>query len=170
VAQALTDYRDAIRFVFEKTVEGMNLGMPPDELVGYVKLPAELAEKDYLGEFYGNVEWAVRAIFDGHLGWFDGNPTNLFSLAPREEAERVAALAGGIEALTAHARYALSQGDAQWAAQLADHLIALDPTATEPKLIKADALTRLAENLLTATGRNYYLTVAQELRAEAASK
>jgi alkyl sulfatase BDS1-like metallo-beta-lactamase superfamily hydrolase len=30
--------------------------------------------------------------------------------------------------------------------------------------LKADALEHLAKNLITATGRNYYLTVAQELR------
>ena len=166
VAEALTDYRDAIRFVFDKTIEGMNQGLTPDELVGYVKLPARLADKDYLREYYGNVEWAVRAIFQGYLGWFDGNPSNLFPLAPKAEAQRIAKLAGGDAALLEQVRQALKNGDAQWAAQLCDHLLALDPTAREPKLIKADALTALAEKLLTATGRNYYLTVAQELRAQ----
>ena len=55
VKQVLTDYRDAVRFVHDKTVEGMNKGMTPDQLVEYVKLPAELANKDYLREYYGNV-------------------------------------------------------------------------------------------------------------------
>jgi uncharacterized sulfatase len=167
VAQALTDYRDAINFVFDKTIEGMNQGLTPDELVDFVELPEELASKPYLAEVYGNVEWAVRAIFTGYLGWFDGNPTTLFSLPVREEAERVARLAGSEEALAAHAEYALHAGDAQWAAQLADHLIALSPDAAHPRLLKARALEVLAEELLTATGRNYMLTVAQELRAQA---
>lgn len=167
VAEALTDYRDGIRFVFDKTIEGINKGMTPDELVSYVKLPSRLADKDYLREYYGNVEWAVRAIFQGYLGWFNGNPTNLFPLVPKEQALRISKLAGGDLALLNQARAALKSGDAQWAAQLCDHLLALDPTARVPKLIKADALTVLAENLLTATGRNYYLTVAQELRMAA---
>jgi len=165
--QALTDYRDAIRFVFDKTIEGMNKGLTPDELVSYVKLPERFADKDYLREYYGNVEWAVRAIFQGYLGWFDGNPTNLFRLTPRDEAQRVARLAGGADVLLKRAREALAGGDAQWAAQLCDYLLVLNPQAAEPKRIKADALTALAEKLLTATGRNYYLTVAQELRAGA---
>jgi len=165
--RVMTNYRDAIRFVFDKTIEGMNKGMTPDELVDYVKLPSHLAEKDYLREYYGNIEWAVRQIFNAHLGWFDGNPTNLFSLSPKEEASRMAKLAGGQDKLLQQAKQAISSNDNQWAAQLADHLIALNPGEAEPKLIKAEALEALGEQLLTATGRNYYLTVAQELRQSA---
>ena len=103
----MTDYRDAIRFVFDKTIEGMNKGMTPDELVDYVKLPARLAEKDYLREYYGNIQWAVRQIFNAYLGWFDVNPTNLFSLSPKEEAIRMAKLAGGGEILLQQAKQAV---------------------------------------------------------------
>ena len=167
INEVMTDYRDAIRFVFDKTIEGMNKGMTPDELVDYVKLPARLAEKDYLREYYGNIQWAVRQIFNAYLGWFDGNPTNLFSLSPKEEAIRMAKLAGGGEILLQQAKQAISSNDYQWAAQLADYLIVLNPNAIEPKLVKAEALEALAEQLLTATGRNYYLTIAQELRKAA---
>jgi len=165
--EVMTNYRDAIQFVLDKTIEGMNRGMTPDELVDYVKLPARLAEKDYLREYYGNIEWAVRQIFNAHLGWFDGNPTNLFSLSPKQEASRMARLAGGEDALLQQAKQAIESSDDQWAAQLADHLMALNPNAVEPKLVKAEALEALAEELLTATGRNYYLTVAQGLRQSA---
>jgi uncharacterized sulfatase len=164
IAEALTDYRDAIRFVFDKTIEGMNKGLAPDELVDYVRLPEHLANKDYLREYYGNVQWAVRQIFNAYLGWFDGNATNLFPLGPREQARRIAELAGGEHVLLERARDAVTSGDYQWAAQLADYLMALNPNTSEPKKVKAGALEALAERLLTATGRNYYLTVAQELR------
>jgi alkyl sulfatase BDS1-like metallo-beta-lactamase superfamily hydrolase len=164
VRSVLTDYRDAVRFVHDKTVEGMNKGLTPDELVEYVRLPDRLAEKEYLQPFYGHVELGVRSVFNGYFGWFDGNPSNLFRLALKEEAERIAKLAGGREKLAASAKAALESNDPQWAAQLADYLIALDPAATEPKQIKADALTMLAHKTVTATARNYYLTVAQELR------
>lgn len=164
VKQVLTDFRDAVQFVHDKTVEGMNKGLTPDQLVEYVKLPQHLAEKDYLVEYYGNVQWSVRSVFNGYLGWFDGNPSNLCPLTPREEAVRIAKLAGGEGALLERAREALEANDHQWAAQLADYLIALNDETPEAKRIKADALTKLAENCITATGRNYYLTVAQQLR------
>ena len=78
----------------------------------------------------------------------------------------MAELAGGVEQLQERARKALEAGDAQWCAQLSDHLIALDPKSKVAKLLKAEALEVLADHLLTATGRNYYLTVAQQLRAD----
>lgn len=168
VSEVLTDYRDAIRFVFEKTIEGMNKGLGPDELVEYVKLPERFAGKDYLAPYYGHPEWAVRSIFTGYLGWFDGNPTRLFPLGPRAEGERMIAMGGGREKVLERAREALRGGDAQWAAQLCDYLLAVSPAAADARGLKADALDYLAARMLNATARNYYQTVAEELRRGAA--
>lgn len=164
VKQVLGDYRDAVQFIHDKTVEGMNKGMTPDELVEYVQLPENLASKDYLQPFYGHPEWGVRSVFNGYFGWFDGNPTNLFRLTQQAEAERLAKLVGGTDKLLASARDALAADDNQWASQLADHLLAIDNDDATAKQIKADALTNLASSMVNATARNYYLTVARELR------
>ena len=169
VREVLTDYRDAVQYIHDETVKGMNRGLTPDELAATVRLPERLANRPYLRPFYGHPEWGVRSVFTGYLGWFDGNPTNLFRLPPREEAERFAELAGGAENLRTAAREALDGGDgadAQWAAQLADRLLALDPDDAAVKTLKADALTELARRSMTATARNYYLTVARGLRGE----
>ena len=42
----------------------------------------------------------------------------------------------------------------------------MNPEASEPKNINAEALEALAERLLTAMGRSYYLTCAHELRSQ----
>tara|TARA_R110002072_G_scaffold273413_2_gene434315 strand:+ start:49228 stop:50544 length:1317 start_codon:yes stop_codon:yes gene_type:complete len=164
VKQVLNDYRDAVQFIHDKTVEGINKGLTPDELVEYVQLPERIASKDHLQPFYGHPDWGVRTTFNYYLGWFDGNPSNLFPLPPRAEAQRMAKLAGGKDKLVAGARAALADDDNQWAAQLADHLLAIDKDDAAAKEIKADALTKLADNMVNATARNYYLTVARELR------
>ena len=83
VREVLSNYRDGIRSIFDQTIAGMNQGLTPDQLVEVVKLPSHLAELDYLREYYGNIEWSVRSIFNGYFGWFDGNPSNLFPLSPR---------------------------------------------------------------------------------------
>jgi len=164
VKQVLTDYRDAVKFIHDKTIEGINKGLTPDELVEYVQLPKELAEKEYLQPFYGHPSWGVRTTFNYYLGWFDGNPSNLFPLSPNAEAERMVKLVGGKDNLLKSAKDALDTDDNQWAAQLADHLLAMNRDDAEAKQIKAEALTKLAHNMVNATARNYYLTVARELR------
>ncbi|MDE0349557.1 MAG: alkyl/aryl-sulfatase [Gammaproteobacteria bacterium] len=166
VTEVLTNYRDGVRSIFEQTIAGMNRGLTPDQLVEVVRVPPHLAELDYLRPYYGNPAWAVRSIFTGYLGWFDGNPTSLFPLAPAEEAARVAELAGGVDVLRERAAGALAD-DPQWTAELCDRLLAVDPNDTDAMELKADALEALARPLLTATGRNYYLTAAMQLRARA---
>lgn len=55
-------------------------------------------------------------------------------------------------------------GDVGWALRLADHLLALEPDAAEYRLLKADALDAMSEDMLTTSGRNYARTVGMELR------
>lgn len=163
VETVLSNYEEAIRFVFDETIEGMNKGLTPNQLVDFVKLPDRLAKLDYLKPYYGHPDWAVRSIYSGYLGWFDGNPTNLFPLSPTEEAEKIIELSGGIEKLHRTAQSSLLR-DPQWTAQVCDWILAVEPDNTDVKHLKADALDALGERLLTATGRNYYFTTAQELR------
>ncbi len=164
VKHSLTQYRDAISFVFEKTIEGINKGLTPDELVSYVQLPDRLANDPQLAQYYGRVEWAVRNIFNGYLGWFDGNASTLSPLAPKVEAEKWVKLLGGVDALVDATQKALEEGEYQWAAELSDRLLALDPNNQQYRNLKADALYELGERTITATGRNYYKASAQELR------
>lgn len=166
IRAVLTDYRDAIDHILQTTLHGMNQGMTPDELVQVIKLPAHLAEKPYLQEFYGSVDWTIRSIFTGYLGWFDGNPTNLFPLSPQEQAARLIRLANGPVALMDQLDVAVKEGENQWALALADALLTLDAYAATAKLLKAKALKALAEEQINATARNYYLTVAHELEKE----
>lgn len=167
VRQALTNYRDGIKSVLDQTIAGMNEGLTPDELVERVKLPEHLTNDPNLQEYYGTVPWSVRSIFAGNLGWFDGNATHLFPLSDRQRAERTAKLAGGEEQLLGQAKAAFEAGDHQWAAELADHLIALDGFKQQAYGLKADALAALAGQQVSANGRNYYLTSARQLRRAA---
>jgi uncharacterized sulfatase len=159
VRRTLTDYRDAIDYVLAETLKGMNDGLSPDELAHSIKLPDSLAKKNDLREFYGVVEWSVRAIYSGYLGWFDGNPTNLFPLSPAEEAKRMATLIGSEERLIEEARKALASEDFQWACQLADYALELDPGSREVKRLKAEALLALADRQISSNARHYYLSV-----------
>ncbi len=166
VAAALTAYRDGVKSVLDQTIAGMADGLRPDELVAKVKLPAALAANPYLQEFYGTVEWSVRAIYTYYLGWFDGNATHLFPLPARDRAARIVALAGGDAAILSQVRDALATQEFQWAAELADYVLDGQPGHLEARRLKAQARTELGERQVSANARNFYLSSAQYLLRE----
>lgn len=171
-AEWLGSYHDAIRCVFDETIAGMNRGLTADEVAESVRLPAHLAEKPWLTEFYGNVAWAVRSIFNGHLGWFDGDARRLAPLPLADEAARMMDMAGGVDAALERARAALARPaprsgpdkDAAWAAQLASYVLRLHPAHAGARAVSAEALERLGEATLSTSGRNYLLCAAQAMR------
>lgn len=160
----LTDYRDAIAFVHDQTVRLMNHGLTPDQISTQLALPPHLAEHPWLQEYYGTVAWSARAIFNGYLGWFDGNPATLRPLSANDRARAMAHLAGGTEALLARAQQALEEGAAQWALELSDHLTALLPGHEAVPQLRSRALRMLGEAESNPNARHYYLTEAAEVR------
>ena len=72
-------------------------------------------------------------------------------------------MSGGTDQVVSRARDALAAGDFQWAAELADYVLAVNSEHVDAKKIKAQALTELGERQLNATAWNYYLSSAQFL-------
>ncbi|MFT7004602.1 MAG: alkyl sulfatase BDS1-like metallo-beta-lactamase superfamily hydrolase [Sulfurimonas sp.] len=162
--QALKDYAQAIKSVYDQTIKGMNEGKGPELIAQEVKLPQNLSNKPYLTEFYGSIHHSVRAIYVGLIGWFDGNPTTLTPLHPKVKAQNMAKLVGGVKELEAKLQEAMKNKEYQWALELADNLKWLDDANYEVVVkAKIKALRALAEEEYNAPNRNYYLTYAHEL-------
>lgn len=166
VADVLTHYRNAIDWILNTTLDGMNQGKTADELAAEIRLPEEYAKLPYLAEHYGTVQWTVRGIFAGYVGWFDGNPTSLNRLSPKEQADRTIALAGGVDGVKSAITKALEQEDCQWAAELCDVLMNSGQELHFAREKKAQSLLGISRLDTSATGRHYYITCARELEAE----
>jgi linear primary-alkylsulfatase len=164
IQEILTHYRDAIQYVHDQSIRGINAGLTPDELAEQIKLPPHLAEAPYLQPFYGNVSWSVRSMFTGNLGWFDGDSATLQPLTRREQARLVVRLAGGEKELVGHAKELLERKEFQAALELTGHLIQLNPGHAEAKDIRIKALSALGEREENPNARHYYLTEALEIR------
>ena len=162
-----TNFRDAMLWVLDRTIEGAKQYLTPDELVEYAALPPHLAELDYLADYYGSVWGTVRDIYAQDLGWFDGDPLNLHRENPLRQSERMAELVGGVDVLWTKAREAMTLDDPLGAAQLAQHVIRLRPDDPAPKLLMADALDIIGERTFNAPARNYTLSSANRYRSQA---
>lgn len=169
VRETLSNYADAIEYVLLKTLEGMNVGKTAQELVEEIVLPEQYAKLPYLQEYYGTVEWSIRAIFAGYLGWYDGNPTHLGHIDSNKKALKTIAMMGGAENVVAEVNKAIAmdtKDEYQWAAELCDILLDAQVEVVAAKKFKAEALYALGRMQTSANGRHYYLAVAKFLKGE----
>ncbi len=159
-------YRDGLEYILLETLKGIDQGLTPDELVERVKLPEHLRALPQLEELYGTVEWSIRGIYSGYVGWFDGNPTHLKAMPQDQKAEKMLSMMGGSEAVLAEIRQAIAKEEMQWALELCDILLEARVSVEEVRLLKAEALIYLGRMTSSANGRHYYLTCAKELKGE----
>ena len=166
IKEILTIYRDAIQYIHDQTIRLMNEGLYPDQIAELIKLPEHIAKSPYLYEFYGTVRWSVKSIFNGYLGWFNGNPSELDPLSRKERAIRISKLAGGDQMLLEQLYSAVKKEDMQWALELSDHLITLDYYVDEVKDLRKKALIYEGSRSSNPNKRNYFLTSALELNED----
>jgi len=121
IGKTLTRYRDAIQYVHDAVVRGMNAGKDVFTLMREIKLPADLD----VGEGYGKLTWSIRGIYEGYAGWFDMNPATMYEVPPSSVYPDIARLAGGADAL---AKAALARVEAGQPVE-ALHLTAIALTA-----------------------------------------
>jgi alkyl sulfatase BDS1-like metallo-beta-lactamase superfamily hydrolase len=147
-----------LQFVHDQTVQYMNKGLTPGEIKELVKLPPHLAEDSYLQEVYGQVDRDIYEIFWWYRGYFTGKCRDLYTHSPLDEAEMAAELAGGVDELADKARQVLDEGKAQWALELADDVLLLDPENAAARDTKNLSAITLAEETFNAQERNYLLS------------
>ncbi len=170
VEEVLRMTRDGIQYVHDQTVRYMNKGLTPDELVEVVKLPPHLFDyKPYLRQYYGTVKQAVRQVYVGYLGWYEGDPVALDPVPAKEKARRLVKMMGGRGAVLEAAFAAYEKSDYQWAAELSTFLIRINNEDLKAKEIKAASFRQLGYANMNINWRNWYLTSALELEGKLAS-
>lgn len=121
---ALTRVRDAVQYIYERTIEGMNGGRDVRSLMREIVLPEHLR----VGQGHGKVSWCVRAIWEEHAGWFHYDSTTaLYAVPPASVAPDLVELAGGIEPLAARAERYLDQREPLPALHLIELALAAAP-------------------------------------------
>ncbi|XP_033746020.1 putative alkyl/aryl-sulfatase YjcS [Pecten maximus] len=162
ILDTLIPHRDGIQYIHDQALRYINKGLAPDEVVRKVKLPPSLVNVSSLYEEYGMVGWSVKGVFQMYLGWFSGDPMDLFPLTVNEKAQHMADLAGGANNLVTAARSAQDQGNSQWALELASYALALNGSDEMAKMVKVDSLNAIADQQINTNAKNYLRTAALE--------
>ena len=141
IAEEVTAMRDAMRWVHDRTVDGMNAGTDVHTLMREVAVPAHLD----VGEGYGRTSWNVRAIWENYAGWFHHrSTTELYGVPPLAVAPDLVAAAGA-DVLVAAARSHVEAGRPVHALQLTDVVLAVDDGHAAARAVAADASRALRD-------------------------
>ena len=151
ITRRLTRYRDAIQYVHDEVVKGMNAGKDVYTLMQQIKLPAALD----VGESYGKLTWSIRGIYEGYVGWFDLNPVTMYETPVASVYPDVVKLAGGPEAVATLAIGRAEAGDAIAALHLTDIALAADPNHRKSLEARLKALEILRSGCKNSNERGW---------------
>ncbi len=160
----LSMQRDMYLYLHDQTLRMINQGYNGAEIAEILELPPALAQQWHTHGYYGSVSHNVKAVYQRYMGWYDGNPANLWPHPPEAAATRYVEAMGGRDATLASARKAWDEGDYRWCAELGKHLVFADDTDRDARNVLADALEQLGYGAENGTWRNVFLAGATELR------
>lgn len=150
----LTAYRDAIRYVHDEVVKGMNAGKDLNTLQNEIQLPAECE----VGQGYGKVSWSIRAIWENYAGWFKHQSTTELYTVPQKEIFADLLELAGADALVNRARQKASAGHQEEALHLLDIVLTADPSHKAATALAIEVhQTLLAQAKTFCTTGNFWL-------------
>lgn len=122
IVEEVEAMQEAMRWVHDRTVDGMNAGEDVWTLMRTITVPDHLD----IGEGYGTTAWNVRAIWENYAGWFHHrSTTELYGVAPLAVAPDLVAAAGA-DPLVAAAQAHLDGGRLVEALQLIDVVLSVE--------------------------------------------
>lgn len=162
VRDDLNLYMDAISYLIDQTLRGINKGLSPDQLKEYVRLPRHLAQFSNNAEIYSEFFYFPLHLYHHIFGWFDGDAASIHRMPQDEEARRIVAGFGGAEAVMRQFQNARDEGDLVWANRLAGWLCASEPDNRAYAQAQADMLRQIAYRAPGTIARHFCLAQALE--------
>ncbi|MDJ0797537.1 MAG: alkyl sulfatase dimerization domain-containing protein [Calothrix sp. MO_167.B12] len=109
VVEYLKKQRDLYKYIHDQTLRLANEGQTMLEIAEELQLPDSLAKAWYNRGYYGTLNHNVKAVYQRYLGWFDGNPANLYMLPPEKLGYKYIEYMGGPESAIAKAQEELTE-------------------------------------------------------------
>ena len=166
VREAVERSVDSVQIIHDQTLRLIASGKGPREAAETVYMPGNLRDRR---EGYGQVESHVRQVYNGNLGWFDGDVYEINPLSVREEAERTVQAMGGRAAVQKMATQAVADGGFagwRWGLKLTSLLLTLDPADAAARKVRATAARALGQRTDSANARGFYITEALQMEGK----
>ena len=151
IKAGMVKIRDAVQYIHDAVIAGMNSGATVQQLMHAITLPPELD----LTQEHGKVAWAVKSIWEYYATWFHyDSTTELYAVHARDIYPELAELAG-VDMLIDSAQ---AQFDAQQpihALHLLEVALASRPGEVAALNLRLKVLNHLLATAQTTTDNNY---------------
>ncbi len=151
IAEEVTAIRDALHYVHDEVVRGMNEGKTVYELMQDIRLP----EACEVGQGYGKVSWGVRAIWESYAGWFYHESTTELYAVPRTSVYADVLELAGAAALVSRARQKYEREEHEQALHLLDIVMGAEPDNADARALAIEVHEALLRD--PAAAGNFWL-------------
>ena len=158
--------RDAVQYVHDETVAGMNAGKTVYQLMKDIQLPPNLD----LVQNHGKVDWAVRSIWDYYMTWFHFDSTTELYPVPASDVYADLAAAAGNEALSSLAQNYLLNNQPVKTLHVVEVLLAAEPANRNALQLRQQALAALMEAAEEGLRNDYEIYWLQSRMADTAAR
>jgi alkyl sulfatase BDS1-like metallo-beta-lactamase superfamily hydrolase len=119
IKESLTVLADALQYIVDTTIEGLNTGVRKDLIYQSLELPEALATHPTLKVQYVSPKDISKMVLKNYTGWWDDVPSNWTPALLEDQGREIVSLAGGMAALDDRARQLINT-DIKMASHLAD--------------------------------------------------
>ena len=151
IRKGMQRIRDAVQYVHDETIAGMNAGKTVNQLMKEIKLPPNLE----LVQNHGRVDWAVKSIWEYYMGWFRFESTTELYPIPAQDVYADLAQIAGNENLIALANNYLIQGEPVKTLHITEIALAGDPQNDSALTLRDQALIELLERAENGLRNDY---------------
>ena len=164
IQEVLRAQRDTYANLNNQTLHYANRGVTINEIHNVYEVPKSLQQQWAARSYHGDVQNNVRGVVNRFLGHFDGNPTNLIPLSPKDSAPLYVEMMGGSAKIVAKGKALIAQGKYLHATEILNKLVFAEPRNQEARRLLADAFEQLGYQAESTSVRNTFLQGAYELR------
>ena len=151
IREGMQRIRDAVQYVHDETIAGMNAGKTVNQLMKDIKLPPNLE----LVQNHGRVDWAVKSIWEYYMGWFRFESTTELYPIPAQDVYADLARMAGSENLIALGNNYLIQGEPVKTLHITEIALADDPQNASALALREQALLELLERAENGLRNDY---------------
>jgi len=165
IQEVMRAQRDTYAHLNNGVLHLANQGVTINEVHNVYRVPDSLERTWAARSYHGSVAHNARAVVNRYLGYWDGNPTTLIPLSPRDSAPLYVEMMGGAAPILAKGRELVDAGDYLLATEILDKLVFAEPDNADGRQLLAEAFEQIGYQQESPSVRNSFLAAALELRS-----